>query len=116
MNLVQLPLTTDCPQSFKTQLGNTTYQFNLIWNDRSSVWMMDIINPITQAPIVSGIALVLGADLLEPYALEIGALVLVDETGTGSEATLTSLGASVSLYWVSPDELPVGYPGSTQTA
>jgi hypothetical protein len=112
----QLPLTTDCPQSFNCQLGDVTYQFNLIWNDRSSVWMLDILNAATQVPIISGLALVLGADLLEKYALGIGAFVLVDETGTGTEATLTSLGSSTNLYWVSPDELPENYPGSTQAA
>jgi hypothetical protein len=112
----ELPLTTDCPQSFNCQLGETTYQFNLIWNDRSSVWMMDIINPTTQTPIISGLALVLGADLLEDSALGIGALVVVDETGTGTEASVTSLGDTTNVYWISPDVLPIGYPGSTQQA
>jgi hypothetical protein len=113
--MLQVPLTTDNPQSLNTQLGDTTYQFNLIWNQRSQIWMMDIVDPIAQEPIASGLALVLGADILKPYALGIGALVVVDETGTGTEATLTSLGASVNVYWVSPDELVAGYPGSTQT-
>lgn len=112
--ILTLPLTTDCPQSFITQLGDTNYQFGLRWNDRSSVWTMDISDPATQTPIASGLALVLGADLLLPYALGIGALVVVDETATGTEATLTSLGASVNVYWVSPDALVAGYPGSTQ--
>jgi hypothetical protein len=112
----ELPLTTDCPQSFNCQLGETTYQVDLIWNERSSVWMMDILNPTTQQPIVSGLALVLGADLLVEFALGIGALVVVDETGTGTEATVTSLGSTTNVYWISPDVLPVGYPGSTQAA
>lgn len=112
--ILQLPFTTDCPQTVTCLLGDTNYQFNLIWNERSSVWMLDILNPVTQIAIVSGLALVLGPDLLVRFALGIGGLVVVDETGTATEATLTSLGTTTNVYWVSPDQLPAGYPGSTQ--
>lgn len=102
--IIQLPLTTDTPQSFTVQLGTVTYQVNLYWNDRSSVWLMDLFNPTTQAPIVTGLALTLGADLLAPYSLGIGSLMVIDETGTHTEATLTSLGSTTNVYWISADQ------------
>lgn len=114
--IAQLPLSTDCPQSFTCQLGNNTYQFDLTWNERSQVWVMNISDPVSQNPIVTGLSLTLGVDLLKAYALGIGALVVWDETGSHTEATVTSLGSSVNVYWISPDALPVGYPGSTATA
>ena len=98
---LELPPSTDRPQSFTTQLGSAVYQFDLRWNDRSNVWTMDISDPVSGNPIVSGLAVVLGADLLKPYALGIGTLILVDETSTNTEAALDSLGSSVNLYWVS---------------
>jgi hypothetical protein len=100
--IAALPLTTDTPQTFTTQLGATTYQFNLYWNDRSNVWLMDLVNPTTQTPIVTGLALVLGADLLAPYSLGIGSLIVIDETGTHTEATVTSLGTTTNVYWIDP--------------
>jgi hypothetical protein len=63
---------------------------------------MDVSDPVGGNPIVSGLAVVLGADLLKPYALGIGTLIVVDETSTNTEAALDSLGSSVNLYWVSP--------------
>ena len=99
---LELPPSTDRPQSFTTQLGSAVYQFDLRWNDRSNVWTMDISDPVSGNPIVSGLAVVLGADLLKPYALGIGTLIVVDETSTNTEAALDSLGSSVNLYWVSP--------------
>lgn len=108
--ILLLPMTPDNPQSFVTQLGNTNYRFELRWNSRSNVWTMDISNPVTQAPIISGIALVLGADLLAAYALGMGGVVVWDETGTGTEASLSSLGTSTNVYWISPDEFPADSP------
>lgn len=104
--IIQLPLTTDTPQTFTIQLGTVTYQVNAYWNDRSGVWLMDILNPTTQVAIATGLALVLGADLLAPYSLGIGSLLVFDETGTHTEATVDSLGTSTNVYWLSPDELP----------
>lgn len=107
---VKLPLTTDCPQSFTCQLGDTVYQFDLRWNDRSNVWTMDISNPFTQQSLATGVPLVLGGPLIRQYALGIGDFVTWDETGTGTEASLTSLGTTTNVYWISPDEFPSGSP------
>jgi hypothetical protein len=103
--IVQLPLSTDTPQTFSIQLGDSTYQFTLRWNDRSSVWQMDMADATSGDAIVSGIGLVLGTDLLLPYSLGIGGLMVVDETGTHTEATLDSLGSTTNVYWLSSDEL-----------
>lgn len=108
--IVKLPLTTDCPQSVNCQLGDMLYQFDLRWNDRSNVWTMDISDPIAQQPLATGIPLVLGGPLIRQYALGIGEFVVWDETGTGTEATLTSLGTTTNVYWISPDEFPSGSP------
>jgi hypothetical protein len=104
--IIQLPLSSDPVQTFITQLGSAKYQFDVRWNDRSSLWVLDISDPSSQTPIASGLALVLGADLLLPYSLGIGELIVIDETGTHTPATVDSLGSSVNVYWLSPDELP----------
>src|SRR5208282_1439881 len=79
---LELPPSTDRPQRFTTQLGSAVYQFDLRWNDRSNVWTMDISDPVSGNPILSGLTVVLGADLMKPYALGIGILIVVDETST----------------------------------
>jgi hypothetical protein len=68
-----------------------------------------MIDEATQTPLLLGVALVLGTDLLQPHNLSIGYLLVVDETGVGTDAGYDELGTRVNVYWVSPDEtLPEG--------
>ena len=63
-------------------IDNITYRFSFIYNNRGDYWSMTI-SDLTDNIIISGIKLILGYDLLEPYhylAIPIGKLFIVDET------------------------------------
>ena len=60
-------------------------------------WNLDLTE--SGRPVVSGLVLRPGADLLAPYALDLGRLIFV-----GEEATLDNLGERNHLVYVEPDE------------
>jgi hypothetical protein len=103
--IIKLPLSSDPAQSFITQLGSTKYQFDVRWNDRAAVWCADIVDAATQQAILQGLPLVLGCELLQPYNLAMGRLLVVDETGTAKDASYDDLGTRVNVYWISADEV-----------
>lgn len=103
--IISLPVSSDSAQTFITQLGDVKYLFNLRWNDRSQCWCMDMLTDSDQVVLLQGIPLVLGCDLLQPYNLGIGRMLVVDESGQGLDASYNDLGSRVKVYWFSPDEV-----------
>lgn len=102
--IAELPLSADPAQSFTCQLGGVKYFFDVRYNSRNGVWTFDLSDDATRTPILSGVAIVLGVDLLEPYNLGIGRLLAVDGEGRGRDAGADDLGSRVTLNWISPDE------------
>lgn len=54
------------PQKIVVQLGGTTYTLTTRWLTPSDCWLLDIAD-VNNNPIVSGIPMITGADLLEQY-------------------------------------------------
>lgn len=93
------------PHKFSIRLENIDLIFIVKWNDRSSIWTVDIIDVITNAPLLYSIPLVLGQNLLEPYHFNIGAIIMVDTTNQGADANISDLGTRVKMVWFSASEL-----------
>lgn len=102
--IVELPLSSDPAQSFTCQLDDVKYFIEARYNSRNGVWSLDLSDDATRVPILTGLALVLGVDLLEPYNLGIGRLIAIDTEGRGRDATADDLGTRVTVNWISPDE------------
>lgn len=115
LTTVSSPTTTEIPltaanQYFQCPINGTVYQFNLIWRapiwaPNSGFWVIDISDPTTGDPIVQGIPLVPGSNLLAPYEyLNIGGgtseLWVVSDGDPGALPTMTNLGATSHLYLV----------------
>ncbi|HFU7544833.1 TPA: hypothetical protein ACH7AF_005090 [Escherichia coli] len=64
MTIQEIPLTAD-NQQFSIVLGGVTWRISIIWRDL--YWIMDLQNDRGE-PVISGIPLVTGADLLAQYA------------------------------------------------
>ena len=99
--IIQLPLTSEPSQNLTVQLGAAKYDIYVRWNDRANVWCLDFTDNITSITFLSGIPLVLGADLFFPYAANIGSLVVNDEDNTGMDAGPDDLGNRIQVYWLS---------------
>lgn len=103
--ILELPLAADPAQSFTCQLGTVKYFFVVRYNSRNGVWTMDLSYDASREPIIVGVPIVLGVDLLGAYNFNIGSLIAVDTSGTARDATADDLGSRVLLYWVSADEV-----------
>lgn len=84
------------------------FTFGWSWNGRASCWSLTIRDQ-DDTVLLAGKALRLGCLLLRQYGkasgLPPGDLLLVDLTGTHTEASLTSLGLTTQLLYYTSGEL-----------
>lgn len=99
----EVPLSS-VPQTQTISLGGTFYQLTTRWNITAQCWMMDIADS-TGNPILTGIPLVTGADLLEQYGyLDLmggGSLVVQSGSDPDTIPGPTSLGVDGHLFYLS---------------
>jgi hypothetical protein len=90
-------------QRFRVTLVGVTYSMLVRWCAPAACWILDI-SDTSDVPIVSGIPLVTGADLLESYkTLGIGGqLVVQTDFNTDAVPTYKNLGEQGRLYFL-PD-------------
>ena len=106
--MVKLPLTSEPNSVFTTVVNGARYEVTVRWNDRAGVWVMDIVDPTTGATLVSAMPIVLGADLLQSFAPELGTMLAIDtsaDVGLGVDAGVDDLGTRVIVLWFDPGEV-----------
>lgn len=91
------------PQVFTIQLVNTFYQLTVQWNRAAQAWVLDIAD-VNGIPILSGVALVTGVNLLEQFAYLVlgGQLIVQTDHDTFAVPTYANLGSTGHLYYVVP--------------
>lgn len=105
--ILDLPLTSDPSRSVTVTMGDADYKLVTRYNDRSSVWTLDILSPSDDSYIVAAAPIVLGSDILEPFGVGIGRMLVIDMSaapGSGTEAGPDDLGVRVRVLWISEDE------------
>lgn len=103
MTPYEIPLTPG-PQSFAISLAGVTYNLRLAWNRAASCWMLDIADEDRQ-PLVNGIPVITGADLLAQYGhLGFGgALIVQTDHAADAVPTFDNLGVTGRIYFVVED-------------
>jgi hypothetical protein len=98
----EIPLSAE-PQTFNIPIGGTTYGFNVQWNAPNASWMIDITDA-SGNPIVSGIPMVTGVDLLEQFGYLSFGFSLVAQTDNAPDVvpTFATLGQTSHLYAILP--------------
>lgn len=103
MAVFEIPLSPQ-PQRFSITLAQISYRMTVRWIDTDDGgWVLDIADS-NSVPIVSGIPLVTGADLLEQYGyLNFGGeLIVQTDTDLNAVPTYSNLGVTSHLYFVTP--------------
>lgn len=97
MVINEIPLTAT-NQQFSITLSGTVWQMRIIWRDVAG-WVLDMLNT-SGAPVITGIPLLPGQDLLAQYAWLTpgGRLVVVTENEQPPD--ITTLGQAAKLYWL----------------
>lgn len=103
--IYNIPLKVGIPQSFEIELGGTRYRLTFQYrNDPAGGWVLDISD--TQLnPILQGIPLITGANLLDQYRyLGFGGGLWVQSQAQGIDPdavpTFDNLGDAGLIYWV----------------
>ena len=99
MTVYEIPL-SPTPQTFQISLAGTVYTLTLYWADPFG-WFLNIADA-SGNPILNGVPLVTGADLLAQYAyLGFGGSLIVQTShDTDAVPTFTNLGINSHLYFV----------------
>lgn len=88
MAYLEMPVRSDSPAYFfQIALEKVFYNFDFNWNERGNYWVMSIADQ-SQNPLISGIKLVSGIDLLEKYKIEglpTGSFFILDTTGKNTD-------------------------------
>lgn len=97
---VEIP-TLPRSQRFAISLNEVLYNVRIVWNAPSRCWIMDILDQ-EHNPILSGVPLVTGANLLEQFNyLELGGQMLVQsDDNVDAVPTFANLGTIGHLYYV----------------
>jgi hypothetical protein len=101
-SVFEIPL-TGVSQRFGITLANVRYILTVRWNSKVSSWFLDIADS-GNIPVLSGIPLVTGVDLLEQFEyLGLGGQLFVQTDGDAQAIpTYENLGTSSHLYFVVP--------------
>ena len=100
MTVYEIPLIAQS-QKFSITLAGINYNLRLVWNAYMQAWVLDI-NDTNNAPVIGGIPLVTGADLLEQYGYLVfgGQLIVQTDNNPDVLPTLDNLGSTSHLFFV----------------
>lgn len=102
MNAFEIPL-SPTPQTFLIELVGVLYRFTLKWCGASACWVLDITTP-TDLPVILGIPIITGDNLLKQYDyLGIAGELRVQSLGDPDQIpTFESLGSDGILFFITP--------------
>lgn len=88
-------------QQIQITLAGVLYTLTVRWNEMNEAWTVDIADANSN-PIVSGIPLVTGVDLLAPFGyLNFGGQLIAQTTNDANAVpTFDNLGSTGNLYFV----------------
>lgn len=88
-------------QRFSVFLSNVQYVLEAKWNTISNCWVLDILDQ-NGTPVLCGVPLITGADLLAQFEyLDIGgAMIVQTDNAPESVPTYENLGSTGNLYYV----------------
>lgn len=100
MTPYEIPLTPE-PQTFNISLAGVERQLRVYWNKPNSCWHFDL-STFDGTPILQGLPMVTGADLLKQYAyLGLGGSIVVQtDFDLDAVPTYDNLGTTGRLYFL----------------
>jgi hypothetical protein len=100
-SVFEIPLIPSTPQKLHISLSGTDYTLSLSWNTVSAVWLLDIADT-NEVPILSGVPLVTGVDILSQYKyFGIPGSIVVQGSGNPDNVpTFDTLGTTSHVFWI----------------
>lgn len=105
---VVIPFTNDFSNfSEEVTIDDVTYRLDFIYNNRSGVWSMSVLD-LDLNPIISGVALVLNYDLLAQFpgiGLPEGEMYAIDTTEKEEKIDRKNIGPIITLIYLTEEEV-----------
>jgi len=101
--MIEIPLTSDPNQSFRIDLDGIAYEFAVKLNSRLGVWGLSIRRNGT--PLLEGIAMVGGINMLDQYNITIDNLFTVNLVNTRLDPEVDNFGTDSKLFNLTEEEL-----------
>lgn len=99
-----IPTFNDAEASYKVAVNGYNIGITTRYNYSAQCWMLDLSDAL-DAPILTGLMLIPGIDILKPYEhirQQLGSFVLSEAT-TDAYLEPDSLGNTTQLLWYAPD-------------
>lgn len=111
--MIVLPMTADGARQVDIDIGEDrgVFTFRSYWNYTTSSWNMDITDSF-QVPVILGLALVIGVDILDPYPTvkeRLGSIHVADLTGSANR-TINDLGTNAQVVSFTTGEFETLFP------
>ncbi len=102
MNAYEIPL-TPASQTFQTTIMGASYTLTVTWRQAAGLWFLDIADS-SNNPLVNGVAMVTGVDLLGQYAFLnfVFKLYVISDVTPDALPTYDNLGIGSHLYVATP--------------
>ena len=99
MSVFLIPFVPAQPQSFQISLNSIVYILKVRWCDPAQCWILDLLD-VSDNPILQGIPLITGTDLLSQYGYLGLQFSFVVQTNNDVNAvpTFANLGSQGNLY------------------
>lgn len=101
--MLEIPLTNAPAQEFSITIGDNTYGLRVIFNSRGGFWSLNIAQD--NLPIVNGIGLLGGVDIVKQYPINISNVFIVNLDDDTQDATVDNLGTTCKLLVLTDAEL-----------
>lgn len=100
MTAYEIPL-SPAPQTFLIGLGSRQVRMTFKWNDVAGHWVLDLEEP-TGEPIIMGIPVVTGVDLLAPYGYLgfDGQIIVQSQANIDDIPTFETLGGDGLVFYL----------------
>ena len=106
--MIEIPLTSKPEQLFSIVIKETKYDIRVLLNSRTGVWSLDLA--AGGKDLVSGIALLPGADIFGHYNLGIGIGYTINLESPRQDPTRDEFGKLSRLFILTEEELQDGSP------
>ena len=104
--MIEIPLSSKPEQLFSIVIKTTKYDMRVILNSRTGNWSLDLA--AGGIDLVSGIALLPGADIFGQYNLDIGIGYIINLESPRQDPTRDEFGKLSRLFILTEEELQNG--------
>ena len=104
--MIEIPLTSKPEQLFSIVIKDTKYDMRVILNSRTGNWSLDL--SADGKDLVTGIALLPGADIFGQYNLDIGMGYIINLENPGQDPSRDQFGKLSRLFILTEEELQNG--------